>query len=84
MGWLAWLTAEEELPEACDVVDRFRKSPPRRGFLRWVIAPELLPGPPRIGDRGPGPAGVLRWLMQPEKLPSSGEVSRKGEGKGGD
>lgn len=87
IGWMAWLIATEELPEAAASsrdADERPDAPRRRGFLRWLVAPDQLPGAPRGTGRGTDDVGLLVWLVKPERLPGSGEASTEEGRKGGD
>lgn len=87
IGWMAWLMATEELPEAVAPSRDAGERPDalrRRGLLRWLAAPDELPSAPRGTDRGTDDAGLLVWLVKPERLPGSGVASIEEGRKGGD
>ncbi len=60
----AWLVAPERLPE------RRSKPDTRRGFLTWVLGPELLRAPERRQDRPVSRIGPLRRVLSPETCPA--------------
>ena len=69
-GFLRWLSASEQLPDAAPTHER------ERGVTAWLLAPDAIDATPTDGPQRRSPTGTLSSLLASETLPQRDAPAR--------